>query len=85
MNVAVHVMPFLHGLMHLARTGSVYVTMAVTLERYFAIVHPLKDFKAKKYLLPVAVFFAMVYNVPKVHRLSLQLNEIALGLPWSII
>ncbi len=65
-NVAVHILPLLHGLLHLARTGSVYVTMAVTLERYFAIVHPLRDFKAKKYLLPAAILFAIIYNIPKV-------------------
>ena len=58
--------PILHGLIHVARSGSVYVTMAVTIERYFAIVHPLKDFKIKKALLPIAVIFAIVYNIPKV-------------------
>ena len=40
--------------------------MAVTIERYFAIVHPLKDFKIKKALVPIAVIFAIVYNIPKV-------------------
>jgi hypothetical protein len=65
-NVAVHIMPSCHGLLHVARTGSVYVTMAVTVERYFAIVHPLKKFKMKKALLPVAIIFAITYNVPKV-------------------
>lgn len=56
----------LNGLTHVARTGSVYVTMAVTIERYFAIVNPLKDFRLKKALLPLATAFAVVYNIPKV-------------------
>ena len=59
-------MPILFGLIHIARAGSVYVTMAVTIERYFAIVHPFKDFKKKKVLMPIAIIFAIVYNIPKV-------------------
>ena len=62
------IMPILHGLIHLARSGSVFVTMAVTLERYFAIVYPFKDFKLKKGLLPIAIFFAILYNIPKVRK-----------------
>ena len=55
------------GLVGVARTGSVYMTMSITVERYFAIVHPLKDFIAlKKYLLPATITFSLVYNVPKV-------------------
>ncbi len=64
--VAVHFISYTHGALHIARTGSVYVTMSVTLERYFAIVYPLKHFTIKKYLLPTTVFFAIAYNVPKV-------------------
>ena len=61
-------MPVLNGLIHIARAGSVYVTMAVTIERYFAIVHPFKDFKMKKALLPLAILFAIIYNIPKVSK-----------------
>ena len=56
----------LHGLIHIARTGSVYVTIAVTIERYFAVVHPTKEFKMKALLLPFAIIFAVLYNIPKV-------------------
>ena len=59
--------PFCYGLMLVARTGSVYVTMSVTLERFFAIVKPLKDFtKVKSCLLAFTVVFAIVYNIPRV-------------------
>ena len=59
-------MHILHGIIHTARTGSVYVTIAVTIERYFAIVHPTKEFKMKVLLLPFAIIFAVLYNIPKV-------------------
>ena len=61
-------MYILHGLIHIARTGSVYVTIAVTIERYFAIVHPFKHFKIEKMLLPIAITFAIIYNIPKVRQ-----------------
>ena len=66
-NISPHIIPFGMGLVGVARTGSVYMTMSITVERYFAIVHPLKDFIAlKKYLLPATITFSLVYNVPKV-------------------
>ena len=60
-----HLIPVCHGLIGVCRTGSVYLTMAVTLERYFAIVRPLSHFKAKRFLLPASLAFAAAYNVPK--------------------
>ena len=66
-------MPVCYGLLHVARSGSVYVTMAVTIERYFAIVHPLKDFKMKKALLPLAMAFAIIYNIPKASQKSFSI------------
>ena len=65
-SIFIYIVPFLHGFIHIARAGSVYVTMVVTIERYFAIVHPLKDFRLKRALLPIAMFFAVAYNIPKV-------------------
>ena len=62
----------LHGLIHTARTGSVYVTMSVTIERYLAIVHPMKmqylRYILQKILLSTAVTFAILYNLPKVNQ-----------------
>lgn len=63
--VSVHIIPLCHGFISVGRTGSVYLTMAVTLERYFAIVRPLSHFGAKKFLLPATLAFAVVYNIPR--------------------
>ena len=83
-NVSIYLIPFCHGALHVARTGSVYVTMSVTLERYFAIVHPLKHFTVKKYLLPVTILFAFVYNIPKVRRESaLLIFNVVISVAWK--
>ena len=61
-----NVMNILYGLTSTSRTGSVYVTIAVTIERYFAIVKPTNQFKMRVILLPIAITFAILYNFPKV-------------------
>ena len=64
--VVPQIAPFGYGALHVARMGSVYITMSVTLERFFAVVYPLKPFKAKKFLLPGTAIFSVLYNLPKV-------------------
>ena len=54
----------------IARTGSVYLTMAVTLERYFAIVKPLATFGIKRWLIPISMAFATIYNIPRFFELE---------------
>ena len=44
---------------------SVYLTLSVTIERYFAIVHPLRHVGWKRALAPLSVLFAVAYNVPR--------------------
>ena len=58
--------------MGMARTGSVYTTMAITLERYFAIVQPLATFTCKKILGPLSVTFAILWNLPRFFEWKLQ-------------
>merc|ERR1719471_1208689 len=62
------ILPVSYGFGHIGRVGSVFVTMSVTIERYFAIVHPLKHFSAKKFLLLASVVAALLYNVPKFYE-----------------
>ena len=72
--IYIYIMPFGYGLAHIGRVGSVFVTVSVTIERYFAIVHPLKHFRGKKYLLYVPVACAVVYNIPKFFEFQLKVR-----------
>ena len=71
-------MPFGYGLGHIGRVGSVFVTVSVTIERYFAIVHPLKHFRGKKYLLLIPSLIAIVYNIPKFLEFELRVSAISM-------
>ncbi len=75
-NVFVHLMAMFFGLLHTFRVGSVYVTLAVTFERFHAIICPLRHFKRKKYMLPACVFIAVVYNIPKYFELEARVRKI---------
>ena len=71
-----HIMIFAYGLLHTFRVGSVYVTLAVTFERFHAIICPLRHFKRKKYMLPACIVFAVIYNLPKYFELQIKVSEI---------
>ncbi|XP_059087651.1 FMRFamide receptor-like [Tigriopus californicus] len=65
-NVFLKIMPVCYGFTHVFRVGSVYSTLSVTMERFFAIVLPFKDFEIlKKWLVPGTAIFAISYNIPK--------------------
>ena len=49
---------------------------SVTIERYFAIVHPLKHFSAKKFLLLASVVAALLYNVPKFYEFEKKVGAV---------
>ena len=71
-------MIFAYGLLHTFRVGSVYVTLAVTFERFHAIICPLRHFKRKQYMLPACIVFAVIYNLPKYFELQIKVNKIQL-------
>ena len=60
-----------YGLAHIARVGSVALTMCITLERYYSVCHPMRQFESKSLLLPIAIGFAVVFNIPKFFELKL--------------
>ena len=60
-----YVVPICFGFGHIGRVGSVFITMSVTIERYFAIVHPLKHFSGKRMLLITPMILSVLYNIPK--------------------
>jgi len=74
-NLFVHVLPMGFGLGHIGRVGSVFVTVSVTIERYFAICHPLRHFSGKKYLLVIPILSSILYNIPKFYELERQVRN----------
>ena len=74
-HVFMHIMAAIYGLLHTFRTGSVYVTLAVTYERFNSIVCPLKVFRYKKKLVTSIVIFAVLYNIPKYFENKTRFDE----------
>ena len=56
--------------------GSVFVTLSVTIERFFAIAYPLKKTNLKNALILSSVVGAVVYNVPRFFELSMVEIEV---------
>ena len=65
--ISVYIVPIAFGLMGIARTSSVYLTMAVTLERYYAIVKPFasKEWLSSRKPVFACFLFGTIYNIPK--------------------
>ena len=61
------VAPVVIPITRIALTGSVYCTMAISVERYLTVCHPFytasKNWSAKRYIIPILVF-AIAYNLP---------------------
>ncbi len=72
-----HIMALVYGLLHTFRVGSVYVTLAVTFERFHAIICPLRHFRWKKCLLPGCILFAILYNIPKYFELQIVVSAVS--------
>lgn len=60
----------------IALTGSIYSTLAITIERYLIVCHPFytvsHSWSAKKYIVPIVVF-SLLYNSPKAILTSMTL------------
>ena len=54
-----------YGFAHIGRVGSVFMTLSVTLERFFAIVYPLKRLRLKTILIGASTILSVVYNIPR--------------------
>lgn len=67
-----------------AQTGSVYLTVTVTIERYVAVCHPLRARslctygRAKLYVIAVAVF-SLCYNLPRFAEITYKVREILIS------
>ena len=64
--LSAYVAPLAFGFMGIARSCSVYCTICVTLERYYATAKPFTcNGWIKKKLMPLTFAFAVFYNIPK--------------------
>ena len=49
----------------MGRVGSVFATLIVTIERFIAVVYPLKKVQKHKQLLALCFIGSLVYNIPR--------------------
>ena len=67
-----YILPRALPLAQIALTGSIYSTLAITVERYLIVCHPFytvsHKWSAWRYILPI-VTFSLVYNLPKFFEL----------------
>lgn len=74
-----HMVPILLPLAQMCLTGSIYLTLAIAIERYTTVCHPFfkvsHRWTARMYILPIATF-AIIYNSPKFFELTV-ITELA--------
>ena len=58
------------GFAHIGRVGSVFVTVAITVERYLSVCYPNLECRGKSLLVPIPMIFAIIYNLPKFFELE---------------
>ena len=58
------------GFAHIGRVGSVFVTVAITVERYLSVCYPNIECRGKSLLVPIPLIFAIIYNLPKFFELE---------------
>lgn len=68
---------FFHPFSHIAMAGTIFMTLAITIERYLGLCHPLLNPQSRKawfYVVPV-VFVSTLLNVPKFMEINLKFGE----------
>ena len=68
--------PTVMPITQIALTGSVYCTIAISIERYLTVCHPFytasKNWSAKRYIFPI-ILFSIIYNLPRFFELRWKL------------
>ena len=71
------IVPTALPIIQIALTGSVYCTVAISLERYLTVCHPFylasKRWSAKRYIIPIIVF-SLLYNASRFFELRTNCN-----------
>ena len=66
----------------IALTGSIYSTLAITIERYLIVCHPFytvsHNWSAKRYIIPICAW-SLLYNFPKFFELYTTYDEELVG------
>ena len=77
-----HMLPIITPLLEIALTGSIYSTMAISVERYLVVCHPFytlsNRWSSRRYILPI-IAFSILYNIPRFFELKVQ--PMAIGMP----
>ena len=53
------------GFVHIGRVGSALATVTVTVERFIAVMYPLKKLRNTRILLSVPIIGSLFYNIPR--------------------
>ena len=53
------------GFVHIGRVGSAFATVTVTVERFIAVMYPLKKLRNTRILLSVPIIGSLFYNIPR--------------------
>ena len=74
-----YIIPKALPLVQIAMTGSVYSTIAISVERYLIVCHPFyvvsHEWSFKTYALPI-IIFSFVYNIPRFFELKTEIVNI---------
>ena len=54
-----------YGFLHMFRVGSVLATLSVSVERFIAIIYPLRTIKRTFFLITTSLTFTIIYNIPR--------------------
>ena len=69
--------PTVMPITQIALTGSVYCTMAISIERYLTVCHPFytasKNWSSKRYIIPI-ILFSIIYNLPRFFELRWEFD-----------
>ena len=72
-------LPSVYAMTHVAKVGSVFTTLAVSLERYFAVCKPLwihiRRCHPANYIVSVVVF-AVGFNIPKFMEFEVSFHQL---------